>query len=197
MSLNHIGSVGALFCFLFVSVLVFSSRAANQMPLVPMILTSDAFANNMRIPDDYTGEGANMSPPLSWRNIPRETKSFMLICYDPDAQGGDWIHWVVYNIPATIRAFDSNVDVQKLGAKAGLNSFGKNGYVGPRPPVNQGMHHYIFTLFALNDMVSIKPISIDVNGQKKQGVTREMLATATLGNVLAEARLVGLFERKN
>ena len=109
-----------------------------------MILTSKSFKNGSRIPSKFTADGQNISPQLEWQNPPAATKSFALTCIDPDAPSGNFIHWIVYDIPANVSSIEQG---QKIGREL-PNSFGKIGYKGPSPP--SGTHRYVFTLYALD-----------------------------------------------
>jgi len=111
-----------------------------------MKLKSRDFKENGNIPSEFTCDGRDVSPQLSWEDAPAETKSFALSVADPDAPGGTWIHWLVYDIPKDVR----NIDQGSLpaGAKQVENDFGKKDYGGPCPPY--GTHRYIFTLYALD-----------------------------------------------
>ena len=116
-----------------------------------MKLESEAFAADGLIPSKYTCDGINISPPLSWSEPPGETQSFVLICDDPDAPMGTFVHWVLYNMPAHTRQLPeklpSSAKLTNLGVQ-GKNDFGKLGYGGPCPP--GGTHRYFFKLYALS-----------------------------------------------
>lgn len=124
-----------------------------------MFLTSPIFTEEQPIPAKYTGDGADVSPPLQWRDVPAGTKSFTLVCEDPDAPLGTWVHWLLYNLPATICALPEHLptsDTLPNGAKQGINDFKRVGYGGPFPP-RGSPHHYYFKLYALNTELSLKP----------------------------------------
>lgn len=149
-------------------------------------LKSSAFVSGSMIPSVYTCEGKNISPPLAWSGAPVGTKSFVLICDDPDAPLSTWVHWVYYNIPATITSFPEDVDKTErpaLGGIQGKNSFRDFGYGGPCPP--QGTHRYIFKLYALDGMLALP------SGAKKEDVLKAMDK-----HVLAYAELVGRYKKK-
>jgi Raf kinase inhibitor-like YbhB/YbcL family protein len=114
-------------------------------------LTSPVFADNAAIPAKYTCRGQNISPPLVISGVPNSTKSLVLILHDPDAPSGDFVHWVVWNIPPGTTAIAEGA--LPSGAKLGMTSFGKTAYGGPCPP--SGMHHYIFELFALRSALDL------------------------------------------
>jgi len=149
-------------------------------------ITSSAFKDGEMIPSKYTCDGENISPPLSWSEIPNGTKSLALINDDPDAPIGDWVHWIVFNIPPDTKEFKEAASSKKLlpkGALEGLNDWNKKGYGGPCPP--SGVHRYFFKLYALDTMLSLK-----------EGATKRQLLEAMKGHILAEAQLIGKYQRK-
>lgn len=148
-----------------------------------MELTSLAFAANEWIPKKYTGEGRDVSPPLSWTGAPNGTKELALICEDPDAPTPKpWVHWVAYRISPTRGGLPENVDDSFAH---GQNDFGKIGYGGPMPPKGHGMHHYSFHLYALDQSIAANP-----------GLTKDQLLDLMKGHILAEAELIGIYERR-
>jgi len=152
-------------------------------------LTSPAFKNDERIAKPYTGEGADMSPPLEWGDPPAGTKSFALICDDPDAPVGTWDHWVLWNLPGDRRQLPENVaKVDTLpdlgGARQGKNSWPKIGYNGPMPPKGHGTHHYNFVLYALDAPLDLKA-----------GADKKVLLAAMKGHILGQAKLTGTYSR--
>jgi len=149
-------------------------------------LTSSAFAEGELIPRKYTCDGENVSPPLAWEPGPESTKSFALICDDPDAPLKTWVHWVIFNIPADTRNLPENVPREKTlanGAKQGKNDSRKIGYVGPCPP--GGTHRYFFKLYALDTLLDLEP-----------GITKKDLLKAMEGHVLAQGTLMGRYKRR-
>ena len=113
---------------------------------IALALWSSAFGNGELIPVQFTADGDNLSPPLEWQ-CGFEAESFALICEDPDAPAGIWVHWVIYNIPGESRMLEEGVSAeeqQEDGTLQGENSWGSIGYGGPAPP--SGKHRYIFTL---------------------------------------------------
>jgi Raf kinase inhibitor-like YbhB/YbcL family protein len=145
-------------------------------------VTSPAFADGQPIPQKYSCDGENVSPPLEWHGIPDSAKSIALICDDPDAPSGTFTHWVLYDIPATTtRLREGAADT----GKAGLNSFRKIGYGGPCPPPKDAAHRYVFHVYAL-----------DVASVGKPGLASSDLSAAIEGHVLAEGELVGKYQRK-
>jgi len=144
----------------------------------PMKIASPAFAENGKIPKQYTCDGQDASPPLTIESPPANTASFAMIVDDPDAPGGTWVHWVVWNIDPATREI-SAATVPK-GALQGINDFKKKAYGGPCPP--SGTHRYFFKLYALNALLTLSP-----------GSTKEDLEKAMKDHVLARAELVGRF----
>lgn len=154
----------------------------------PFQISSPDFKTNIHLPKDFTCEGSNKAPQLQWQNAPAKTKSFVLMCDDPDAPAGTWVHWVVYNIPAGKTDLSYIADrSEKLadGTMQGLNSWPHVGYDGPCPPKGHGMHHYHFKLYALDTMLALKPKA-----------TKQEVEAAMKSHVLAQTEIVGLYERK-
>jgi Raf kinase inhibitor-like YbhB/YbcL family protein len=122
-------------------------------------VTSTALKAGETIPKQYTGDGADRSPPLYWSELPSGTKSITLICDDPDAPRGTWVHWVLFNLPAHTRALEEGVPTTEnldKGAKQGKNDFGNIGYGGPAPPKGKP-HRYFFKLYALDVTLDLSP----------------------------------------
>lgn len=117
-------------------------------------LTTSAWHANAFVPKQYTCDGSNISPPLSWNNSPAGTKSFVLIMNDPDASAGTWTHWMLFNIPATTLNFPENLQQLPQGTLAGKNSWGHARYEGPCPPDHE--HRYVFNLYALDTQLELK-----------------------------------------
>ena len=149
-------------------------------------IESAAFNQGALIPPRFSCNGENVSPPLKWTDPPAGAHSFALIVDDPDAPGGTWTHWVVFNLPAQTRALDENAPKQdKLpnGGLQGLNSFESVGYGGPCPPPGKA-HRYFFRLYALDTVLRLQPRA-----------PREDVAPALKGHTLGETQLMGLFKR--
>lgn len=146
-----------------------------------LTVKSTAFDNNAVIPREYTGEGRDVSPPLAWSGAPAGTKSFALICDDPDAPVGTWTHWVLFNIPAATAELP--VGVKGVGV-SGNNSWPKLGYNGPMPPPGHGWHRYFFKVYALDTTLALS-----------SGATKDQLLQAMKGHVLAEGQWMGKYER--
>lgn len=149
-------------------------------------LESSAFVHAGRVPQKFTCEGEDVSPPLSWRGAPPGTKSFAMICDDPDAPMGTWVHWVIYNMPAESSGLPEGVpraDSLSDGARQGYTDFQRTGYGGPCPPPGKP-HRYFFKLYALDCKLSVKGKA-----------TKEGVLAAMEGHVLGQATLMGLYER--
>jgi Raf kinase inhibitor-like YbhB/YbcL family protein len=162
------------------------AAAGKGKEKVAFTITSTAFKHEEMIPEKYTCDGPDVSPQLAWTNVPESAKSFALICDDPDAPAGDWVHWVVYNISSETRELKekiANDAVLPDGARHGTNDFGKYGYGGPCPP--GGTHRYYFKLYALDTMLSLK-----------DKVTRKDLLEGMKGHILGQAELMGKYKRK-
>lgn len=151
-----------------------------------MQITSSAFQEGELIPAKYTCDGENISPPLAWRDAPKNTKTFALIVHDPDAPVGDWVHWVVYHIPGAVAELSERASATESlpnGAMQGRNDFKKIGYGGPCPP--SGTHRYYFRLYALDATLPLHA-----------GATRQDLERAMRGHIVAEAALMGKYRRR-
>jgi Raf kinase inhibitor-like YbhB/YbcL family protein len=149
-------------------------------------VTSTAFTQGMTIPKQYTGDGADHSPPLRWTEPPSGTKSFALICDAPDAPVGTWVHWVLFNLPIQTRELGERVPTTETlpsGAKQGKNDFGNIGYGGPAPPKGKP-HRYFFKLYALGVALDLAP-----------GATKGQLESAMKGHILAEGKFRGTYKR--
>lgn len=148
-------------------------------------LTSSAFKDGAMIPARYTCDGKDISPPLNWSEVPEGTQSFALICDDPDAPIGTWVHWVVYNIPDNVTAFPENVPPHKsvmCNILQGMTDFRRIGYGGPCPP--RGTHRYYFKIYALDTMLNLPA-----------GATKRELLRAMEGHILVEGQLMGRYGR--
>ncbi len=149
-------------------------------------IKSSAFNDGGMMDAKYTGKGEDMSPSLSWSGAPDGTKSFALICDDPDAPFMTWVHWVIYDIPANVGELPEAVPKEKTlssGARQGRNDFRKIGYGGPYPPPG-GAHRYFFKLYALDTMLNLEP-----------GLAKKELLKKMEGHILEEAQIIGKFKR--
>jgi Raf kinase inhibitor-like YbhB/YbcL family protein len=150
-----------------------------------MIVTSPAFNEGGMIPKQYTCDSIDISPPLKWLDVPQGTLSFALICDDPDAPMGTWVHWVAFNLPADTTSLPENIlpeENMQNGMKQGRNDFRKIGYGGPCPP--GGTHRYFFKVYALSEVLTVKA-----------GITKAELLKAMEGKILAEGQLMGKYKR--
>jgi Raf kinase inhibitor-like YbhB/YbcL family protein len=148
-------------------------------------LTSAAFKENEAIPRPYTCDGVNVSPPLEWSGVPKSAKTLALVCSDPDAPSGTFVHWVFFNLPADNIGLVENMPVTenlKAGGFQGKNDFGKLGYGGPCPP--SGTHHYIFRIYALDNELALKA-----------GATNAELMNAIEGHIILQGQLTGTYGR--
>jgi Raf kinase inhibitor-like YbhB/YbcL family protein len=152
---------------------------------IEMELSSAAFEDGGAIPSDYTCDGQDISPALSWSGAPAGTQSFALIVDDPDSPSGDFTHWIIFNIPADTSALVVAVATAPLSVvvEQGENDFGTIDYRGPCPPSGSS-HHYCLALYAL-----------DITLELEAGATRVQLLDAMAGHVLAQAELVGVYQR--
>jgi Raf kinase inhibitor-like YbhB/YbcL family protein len=152
-----------------------------------MKLTSPAFNANGEIPKTYTCQGKDISPPLSWGDVPTQAKSLALIVDDPDAPDPAapkrvWVHWVLYNIPFTASGLAEGIKSLPAGAKEGSNDWGRTGYGGPCPPI--GRHRYFFKLFALDAQLP------DLGKPNKAALEKAMQ-----GHILDKAELMGTYQK--
>ena len=169
-----------------------STNPLETKPLedpVTLTLTSPAFADGARIPREHTCEGADRSPELRWNGVPTGTKSLALIVDDPDAPDPaaprmNYVHWVLYNLPPDTSGLPAAVRYDQLpaGAQQGLNDWGRPGYGGPCPPI--GRHRYFHKLYALDRVLT---------GLDRP--TKAQLEAAIQGHVLAQAELVGTYQK--
>lgn len=159
-------------------------NSGAQEPAHRLTLTSAAFQDGEAIPPQFTCEGEDISPPLRWEGDLESVDSFALIMEDPDAPGGTWTHWVLYNLPPELRSLEAVAGRSDLpaGAKSGQNDWGDQSYGGPCPP--SGTHRYFFYLFALGSDPGLDP-----------GATSEELRKAITDKILASAELMGTFSR--
>ena len=147
---------------------------------------SPVFQEGDRIPTKYTCQGQDISPPLVWREPPAGTQTFALILDDPDAAGGVFTHWILFNIPGNSRELPEALPTQAQlasGALQGKNHFGKIGYGSPYPPPGR-THRYQFTLYALDSLLDLKA-----------GTSKKEVLDAMQGHVLAQGQLTGTYKR--
>ena len=147
-----------------------------------MKITSSAFNDNEDVPVQYTCEGPNVSPPLSFTDIPSNAKSLVLMVEDPDAPAKPWVHWLVFNIPPDAQEFQENAIVE--GAQQGLCNGNTLGYEGPCPPENK--HTYLFKLYALDITLPSDPVP-----------DRKKILSQIEGHIVEQAVLRGNYEKQN
>jgi Raf kinase inhibitor-like YbhB/YbcL family protein len=168
--------------------LLLAGCRGTPTPALPKIgLTSPAFADGQTLPKVFTRDGDNRSPPLSWTEPPPGTRSFALLCEDPDAPGGNFSHWVLFNLSPEARELKEGVPQKETlpdGAAQGFNDADEVGYGSPGPPPGKP-HRYVFRLYALDTVLPLTP------GK----ATRQQLLDAIQGHVLAEGQIVGLYGR--
>lgn len=180
-----------VFAFILASILLAGSvRAAD--PAAPkkkrttLQLESLSFKDNGTIPARFTCAGENVSPEMEWKNGPAKTKSYALICEDPDAPLQEWVHWVVFNIPKNVFALTEALPRDERfpnGISQGVNDFKNIGYGGPCPPA--GAHRYYFKLYALDKV-------LDLNA----GSLRSQVEKAMKGHILAWTQIMGLYGKQ-
>jgi Raf kinase inhibitor-like YbhB/YbcL family protein len=175
----------ACYLFLTLSLLLLTFCGASNARAV-MRLRSPAFAPNAPIPVEFTCSGAGESPALAWTGVPVSAKSLALIISDPDAPSGNFIHWVIFNIPPTMTALPEGVGAAaktRFGTIQGQNGRGDAGYTGPCPPPGKD-HHYHFRLYALDQALRL---TSDADARQAEAAMR--------GHVVGEAELIGIFAR--
>lgn len=151
-------------------------------------VSTDAFVDQGSIPTKFTCDGQDVSPHLMWQNIPAGTKSLVLIMDDPDAPGRTFVHWIVYDMPATQNELKENTPKTETlagGAKQGINDFPRAGYGGPCPPRGHGVHRYYFKLYAVSKKLELAP---------KASV--EEVKAAMEGHIIAQTQIMGRYSRK-
>ena len=170
---------------LFAATITFALMTLGGMTMA-LTVSSPAFKQGAEIPKQYTCEGQDVSPALSWSGAPANTKSFALIADDPDAPVGTWVHWVVYDLAGDSTGLPQGVpasDTLAGGGKQGTNDFRKTGYGGPCPPPGKP-HRYFFKLYALDAPTNLKPRA-----------TKAEVLRAIEGHVLTQAELMGTYKR--
>ena len=148
-----------------------------------MKIISSVFKNNQSIASKYTCDGLDINPPLEFEDIPKNTKSLVLIMDDPDAikpAGKVWDHWLVFNIPPETRKIEENKEPKGIHGQGTSNNLN---YHGPCPP--DGQHRYFFKLYALDTSLNLK-----------EGITKKEIEIAMINHIIAETKLIGLYQRQ-
>lgn len=180
--------------FLIILFLMFSCSVKGQQnnsnnkgdTKMEIKITSSAFNEGEMIPAKHTCDGQDVSPALKWHGIPDGTKSIALICDDPDAPRGTFVHWVLYNLPANVNELAEGAPSSETlpnGAKQGITDFGKVGYGGPCPP--SGTHRYFFKIYALDKKI-----------ETNDTMDKAKLLTEMKDHILAQGQLMGKYQRK-
>ena len=191
---NQITSKGVL-VILILGLMIYaffsmSSTKSVQRKEVKQMTILSAFKDGDLIPKKYACEGQDINPEIVVSNVPEGAKTIAIICEDPDAPIGTFVHWVLWNFPvngSSVKIPEGIRKVEKLpdGTMQGYNDFGKIGYNGPCPPKGHGVHHYHFKVYAVNNVLELK-------GK----ITKKELEKALSGKILAQAEIIGLYERK-
>jgi Raf kinase inhibitor-like YbhB/YbcL family protein len=172
---------------------VWSATIVAQEP-AKLIVTSPAFKHGQPLPVDYTADGKNVSPPLSWSGLPAGTREIAVIHEDPTAPTPQpFVHWVIYKIPATAKGLPENISpdpatpmpAELAGAVQGVSGFRRPGYRGPAPPKPARVHEYHFIVYALSEPLQVEP-----------GLTKSQLLDAMKGKIIGQGEIVGTYERK-
>lgn len=159
----------------------FANKKSNKIKIITMQLTSPSFANGSNIPPKYTCDGENINPPLVINKIPKKTKSLVLVVNDPDAPSGNWLHWSLWNIPATTKEIKENSI--PTGTVIGNNDFSLKTYRGPCPP--SGTHRYFFKLYALDSLINLPP-----------GANISKLEAKIKNHIIEKTELIGKYKKQ-
>ncbi len=168
---------------LFLGLIIFYALNVKALEI-----KSPAFKNYGEIPSEFTCDGKDISPKLVFSQIPAKAKSLVLIMDDPDAPMGTWVHWVIYDIPVSVRELKKDFPKKPTlpnGIKQGKNSWGNIGYGGPCPPKPTGQHRYFFKIYAIDTVPNLP-----------YGATKEQVLKAIKGHIVAKATLIGVYGRK-
>ena len=177
----------------FIGVLLLGVVTRAQTAPQRIVVESPTLKADQPMPREYSADGRNISPPLSWRNVPAVTKAFAVVLEDPDAGNPPpFVHWVIYKIPATAKGLPEEIPFEPdvpmpaeiAGAVQGVSGFRRPIYRGPAPPPGK-VHHYHFVVFALDANLDLKP-----------GLTRDELLEAVKGHIAGQGELVSTYERK-
>jgi Raf kinase inhibitor-like YbhB/YbcL family protein len=156
--------------------------AEKEREKMALHVSSNAFSEGQPIPEKYTCDGQNVSPPLKWSGVPQNTKSVAIIADDPDAPSGTFTHWVLYDLPAKTTELTEG---SSGGGKAGVNGFRETGYGGPCPPGNSA-HRYFFHVYAL-----------DIESLCNPSLSKQDVTAAMKGHILVEGQVMGTYRRKH
>lgn len=177
--------LSALFMFIIMSVSCAKEGNSDNpggASMGTITVTSSAFKEGEMIPKKFTCDDRDVSPQLSWTGVPAGAKSIALICDDPDAPAGTWVHWVLFNLPATTTGLPEGIAKLPGGALQGINDFRKITYGGPCPP--GGTHRYYFKVYALDTVLSLK-----------ERASKGDLLRAMEGHILGQGQLMGKYKR--
>jgi Raf kinase inhibitor-like YbhB/YbcL family protein len=172
--------------FLYAIVCVCAKDQQEGSTTMTFSLSSQVLNNNQPIPIKFTGFDKDISPPLQWTNAPAGTKTFVVICDDPDAPAGTWVHWVLYDVPANVSSISEGLPKTKTvltTAKQGINDFGKIGYNGPMPPPGT-THRYFFKIYAIGKEIGLSPES-----------SKSRVMKTIEGHILAQAEFIATYRR--
>jgi Raf kinase inhibitor-like YbhB/YbcL family protein len=164
------------------------TRVKERPPRGLLEVTSSSFGHGQRLPSEHARGGENRSPILTWSRVPRGTRTFALLCEDPDApRPTPFVHWVLYNVPGQLSALPEAISKSPQpeeipGALQGMNHFDEIGYAGPDPPKGHGTHHYHFKVFALDTVLD-----------RPAGLGKTELLRALEGHILATGDIVGTY----
>lgn len=182
---------GFTFAILFAAIGLLATRrnanGQNSGDIAKINLSSPSFTDGQPIPKQYTCDGRNVSPPLQWSGVPQGTLCLALICQDPDAPRGTFTHWAIYGLTANTTELPEgipNVEMPPVGGRQGANGFNKFGYGGPCPPSGE-THHYIFTIFALNNYITLHTRA-----------TGPELLGAIQNHVIGQGELTGTYKKR-
>lgn len=173
----------SLLAFFALGVNKTGSASAAQAALS---VTTDAFKNGERVPVKYTHDGEDVAPSLKWSSVPANTKSIAVCCFDPDAPGGTWWHWILVNLPPSTTSLSEGTPRSfRLGSSAiqGFSDFGRTGYGGPNPPPGK-VHHYYFRVYAL-----------DSNIDAGTHLDKQSFSAKLNGHILAGGEVMGTYSR--
>jgi Raf kinase inhibitor-like YbhB/YbcL family protein len=180
-------SISILIIFISILTIQIFSQTKQMNRKMEIKIKSNVFHEGSFIPSKYSCEGENISPQLHWNEVSKEANSYAIVLDDPDAPGGDFVHWVIFNIPGNMQELHENVTPSRNipdEVMLGTNSFGRIGYGGPCPPSGKA-HHYYFRIYALDTILH----------HIESGATKEQLMKAMEGHIIAKGELMGMYKR--